>query len=447
MGIKKNRLAIVFLALFATTVLAACAATAASTPTPAPTATPTPEPVRSIAIDPQVDPNGFLAALPAGEVDCASSVIGGSDTLTKLITLSEDATAGIDDTRLKVLASCFSDDTVQKVVVGQLELETGGLSAATTDCVRSYTAGIDFASLFSGQVVEEDTIVSTLQSLFCLSSRERKALEASDQEIIRITQLGGIDALECAVDGAGPNGLTEFGDIFGTDGTVDTAAVGRFMPLLIDCGVIEDAEITSSPFSADQFSCLFEHIDLETLNEFLSVAGTPGTTPDLGSAAELISAMTECGLDLQTLIENSEPTTVDPPVTGSTGEPVFSTDVLLCLTENGVSSSLAASYAAGLVDASDPDVASALAACEGGSTGSGGGTGSGIVVPDGSGGSTTIDSTFLDALPVTPEQAQCLIDEVGLDQLEGIAAGTSSPLTIIGALGVCKISISDLLAG
>ena len=156
--------------------------------------------------------------------------------------------------------------------------------------------------------------------------------------------------------------------------------------------------------------------------------------------------------DLQTLLENSEPTLVDPSYGGSTGGAIVSSEQLLCLIDNGVSSSVASSYAAGLIDTSDPAIESALATCEGGSSGgstggSGGGTGGVIVVPDGSGGSTTIDPTILDALPVSAEQAQCLIEEVGLDQLEGIADGTVNPLAVLGALGTCNISISDLLAG
>ena len=83
-------------------------------------------------------------------------------------------------------------------------------------------------------------------------------------------------------------------------------------PLLIDCGVVDDADFESSGFSADQFSCLFEHLDSEALNDFLSIASDPAATPDLSSAAELFAALGECGLDLQTLIENSEPVFVDP---------------------------------------------------------------------------------------------------------------------------------------
>ena len=39
------------------------------------------------------------------------------------------------------------------------------------------------AGKFSGQVIDQDTVVSTLQALFCLSPEERKALENSDQTL------------------------------------------------------------------------------------------------------------------------------------------------------------------------------------------------------------------------------------------------------------------------
>lgn len=153
MSLKKNRLAFAILALFAMTVLAACATSKpASTATPVPTATPTPVPVESIDIDPTVDPEGFLAALPSAEVDCAASAVGGMNMLIELISFEEGIRADISDPKLKVLASCMSDDTMRQVVVGQLKLETGGLSASTTACVAGHTDGIDFASMFSGKI-------------------------------------------------------------------------------------------------------------------------------------------------------------------------------------------------------------------------------------------------------------------------------------------------------
>ncbi|MDA0232464.1 MAG: hypothetical protein O3B04_06090 [Chloroflexi bacterium] len=187
MSLKKNRLAVALISIAAVTALAACASAKAPAPTNTPVPTATPVPVLAISIDPQTDPAGFLAALPAAEVDCASSAVGGIDELTELVSLSEDNTEGISRTQLSVLGSCISNSTVQRVVLGQLELETGGLSAETTACVTRYTDGIDFAGLFSGQVIGQDTVVSTLQALFCLSPAERKALESGDQSIIEIT--------------------------------------------------------------------------------------------------------------------------------------------------------------------------------------------------------------------------------------------------------------------
>ncbi len=444
MALKKNQLAIALLALFSMTVLAACASAASPTATPAPTATPTPVPVNAIEIDPQVDPDGFLAALPSSEVDCASSSVGGEDTLKKLITFADDATEGVTDTQLKVLAACVSDETVKKIVVGQLELETGGLSDATAACVGSHADGIDFATLFSGQAVEQETIVSTMQALFCLNDEERRALESSDQEIIGIADVGGIDALECAVDGAGSAGLQEFGAIFGTDGTVDVLAVSEFMPLLIDCGVIDDDLLADTGISADQYSCLFSHLDAELLNSILANANDPNAAPDLSSAASLLGAFGECGIDLQDLVEAGGSAEIEPP-TGIGGGADATPELLVCLTDNGVDPSTVAEYAVGLADGSDATLLAALDACQNG--GSSSGSGGSVVIPDTGNGETTIDPSVFEALPISAEQAQCLIDEVGIDQLEGIADGTVSPLTVLGALGACNISITDLIAG
>ncbi len=441
MAIKKNRSFVILLAVLSLAALAACTSPPPATPTPnpTPTATATPIPVEAIKIDPRLDPDAFLAALPKAEVDCAASAVGSVEVLAELVAFPDAPTVDVSDTQLKVLASCISGDTVQKVVIGQLELETGGLSASSSACVATHTDGINFGSLFAGQVSDSDTIVSTLQALFCLSAEERRALESSDQEIIDLSSLGGIDALECAIDGAGPTGIESFGSMFGSDGEVNVLAVSELMPLLIDCGVVSDSTLGDSAISVDQFSCLFEQLDPETLNSFLAIADDPNATPDLSGAVELLSAFTACGIDLQDLVDSSEPPGGQPG-----GGVVVSSELPICLSDNGVNASLAANYAAGLADASDPMLAAALAACEGGN---GGGSSGGIVVPGTNGGSTTIDPSVFDSLPITAEQAQCLIDEIGPEQIEGLADGTTSPLALLGPLATCNISIADLIAG
>ncbi len=420
-------------------VVAACTATAApaNTPVPEPTATPTAVPVQTISIDPRRDPEAFLAALPRAEVDCASSAVGGSDNLIDLVSFSEEPLDDVSDTQLKVLASCISGDTVEKVLMGQLDLSIGGLSASSSACIAEHTDGIDFSTLFTGYAVEAEAIASTLQALFCLTPGERDALESSDQEFAGIVELGGIDALECAIDGMGPAGIGSFADMFNEDGTVNTTAVGQFMPLMIDCGVVDDDLFVDTGLGADQFACLFEHIDEATLNELLDVSANPGSMPDLSSAANVLTAISECGIDIQSLLDSADEIMPEDP--GTALPPIVSTDLLICLTDNGVSPSLAAAYAGGIADTSDAGLAAALAACDGG------GSGSGVVVP-GDGG-TTIDPSVLEGLPITVEQAQCLVNEIGEEQLAGIADGSTSPLSALNALGACSISISDLLLG
>lgn len=449
MALKNNRLMIAALALVAMAILAACASSPSPTATPLPTPTVTPVPVQPITADSNVDPAGFLAELPSAEVDCATSAVGGRDKLISLVSLSDDGAAGISNSQLNVLASCISNDTVERIVVGQLEVETGGLSPATSTCVTQYTDGINFASLFSGKADGQDTIVSTLQALFCLTPGERRALETSDQSLIDLTQLGGIDALECAVDGAGTDGLAAFGDIFDSEGVANPLAVGEFMPLLIDCGVVDDDSFQSNGITTEQFSCLFRELDPESLARFTALVSDPSATLDLTIGASLLNAMNTCGLDLQELINSNGSAGFDPGGTGTggLGLPSISPDLLVCLVGNGVSATVASNYASGTTDTSDPALTAALALCEGEMEGSvGSGTG-GIVVPDGSGGTTSIDPSVFDTLPITAEQAECLVAEMGAEQLEGIATGTVSPLTALAALGACNISLSDLIAG
>lgn len=229
---------------------------------------------------------------------------------------------------------------------------------------------------------------------------------------------------------------------------MDPLAVGEFMPYLIDCGVVDDDSFESAGISADQFSCLFAELDTETLTDFMALAQDPSTTPDLTSAASLFAAMSTCGLDLQEILDAAGSTSSGSGG-GSGGSlvPVISTDLLVCLTDNGVSTSLVSSYAVGAIDASDPALASALAACAGSGSIGGGAGGGGVVIPDGSGRTRTIDPSVFESLPISAEQVQCMIEELGAETLQGIVAGTVSPLTALGALSACDISITDLLAG
>jgi hypothetical protein len=131
-------------------------------------------------------------------------------------------------------------------------------------------------------------------------------------------------------------------------------------------------------------------------------------------------------------------------VTGpdGSGEPVLPVEVLTCLTEHGVTADVALSFAAGLADTSEATLAAAIEACIGADEGE-----EGVVVPDGSGGTTTIDPAIFESLPISAEQAQCLVDTIGAEQLEGIANGTVSPVTVLGALSTCGITLTELLAG
>lgn len=441
--IRKSLVLVTLLSVFAVIALAACSSseatpTATASPTEVPTATPVP--IKIIAINPEEDPEGFLAALPASEVDCAIAAVGGREQLVSLISSAGDEADGISDTQLRVLASCIGSDTMRAIVIGQLDLESGGLSDATVACIAQYTAGINFAGVFSGQVIQTDAIVSTLQALFCLSPEERAALENSGTNLVSIDTPGGIDALECAVDGAGPEGIQVFADMFGPDGEVDPLAVSKFMPLMIDCGLVDEEAFAESGMTPVQLSCMFEKLDPEALATLMTATGSTSGTPDLSVIANLFTALDECGIDLQALIDAIDPyggpsTTITPDI---------SVDLLFCLTENGVSPGVASNYAAGLVDASDPAISAALTLC---ADDDAGGEPGEITVPDGSGGTTTFDPAVLEALPITVEQAQCLINEIGIEQLAGIADGTVSPLTALAALSACNISITDLLGG
>ena len=180
----------------------------------------------------------------------------------------------------------------------------------------------------------------------------------------------------------------------------------------------------------------------------LLAAGSSGTELDFEDLGAFFTAFGECGLDLADLMEQAGqldsdliqgllPMYIDP-------SDLISIDInqLRCLSEQGLDGEIVGDYAAGMADLSDATLIAALATC-----GINGDSSSGtITVPDGSGGTATIDLSIFGDLPITTEQIQCLVDNLDQETLEIIAAGGIPPLSALSVLVTCEINLSDLMS-
>lgn len=152
-----------------------------SGPTPVPaTSTPASPGSGPITIDPSEDPDGFIAALPADEVMCASDGVGGADIFRELVAADDAIGAEATDALAEVLASCISAETVQNVMIGQLISNHGGLSDETISCIGNSITGVDFSNVLGGLDFTGDDLIQAVEALFCLSPEERLAFEESN---------------------------------------------------------------------------------------------------------------------------------------------------------------------------------------------------------------------------------------------------------------------------
>lgn len=436
---RGNRIILIVIAAFAVTALAACGTSSSSpttTPEPSPTVTPVPVSA-SITIDPEADPTGFLNALPQTEVQCAASAVGGQENLIRLVSRVDGNTDGISDQQLNIMASCVSDETVASIAIGQLELQAGTLSFTTKACVSRHIAEIDFSYFFDDSDIDANSTVASLQAIFCLTADERIALETSDLDLFDFGEIGGIAALECSIDAAGPTGLQDYAEFTSGESSENAALASRFIPILIECGVMTDSDFEDTGITATQIACLFNELDEDAVSSFYGLQNDPDAEIDFSIATDLIAAMVACDINTESLLGGLTGIVDDPEIDISQ-IPTVSTEIILCLGDNGVGAGLLADYLAGQADLNDSTLASALEIC------AGDGDGEGIVIPDGNGGTTTLDPSIVESLPFTLEEIQCIVDEVGVEQLEGLANGTTSPLSLLGALGACDISLSDL---
>jgi hypothetical protein len=298
-------------------------------PTPRPTATPTPRPasLEPIAINPEDDPEGYLAALPRSEVECAEKVVGGHAQLVDVISDESD----LDPGEVKALGDCISKETAQRTLIGALQEGAGTLSDETLDCVTKATEGVNFASQFT-DVPQPEDITGMFQAIFCLSDEERVALEDSDSEFALGEDGPGIDQLECAFDTLGPEKVAS---AFGTLSTGDLSGIdAEFLRVAASCGVFDQAEFEESGMTIEQMACLLEKAG-PTFQGFLA-SSQSGQPPDLSVLSALLPAFEQCGVDFNSLGggapggDSTVPALGTPPAGGTGAGPQLTAEQAAC---------------------------------------------------------------------------------------------------------------------
>ena len=351
------------------------------TPTPTPTPIPTPVPVEPITINPAEDPSGFFEALPASEAACVTDALGGRDRVIAMLkhTLGQDP---LTPSEIDAVDACISDATVHSVFVGQLEREGGDLSDATVACLSQQIVGLSATALFVAKPAVDDTI-SLLKGIFCLNHDEREAISATDAAY-GFGDYGGIDALECVVNGVGPTGLTGLLGAF-SSGDIDFAALSDIFPLLIECGAVNDSVFEQTGVTVDQVGCLLSELGESSLG----LLDPDATTPDLSELTAVFAVLGTCGISLDDLMDNA----------------------LLQLDPSGSVNATVVPASTVQVE-STPEVTAAAGIAE----------------------------------LFTTEQIACLASELGAEEVDNLLAGGVPDLSLFAALSACGVDVMSLLA-
>ena len=399
----------------------ACSSRPEPTATPLPpTVIPTPVTLTPTKIDPMTDLVGFLRALPASEAACATDALGGNDPVLAITSSS------IGDNRLTLaetyaLDSCLSERTVNGIFINQLYREAETLSDDTITCIGEQIGGISAAGLFLEEPAT-DVIINSLKYVFCLASDERARISASEA-FYGFGELGGIDALECVVNGVGPTGLTDLVDIYSGE-EYDFENLGEMLPLMIECGAIDNDEFEELGVSADQVGCVLAALG----EDGLALLDSKAVEPDLSNIGPLLKTLSDCEIQLEDLIEGS-----DLPIDlGVVIDPVILPTVRTELPEDIGNMELPLIELEDLIEGSDLPIDLDIVIDP-------------VILPTVR---TELPEDIEDMeLPFTEDQITCLTSEIGEDQIAKLLTGGGADLSIFSALSKCNVDLSVLLSG
>ncbi len=151
-----------------------------------------------------IDVDGFLAAIPIGEVACMTAHAGGEEEIRGVFSAQqraprEDFVDQIDD--------CLSETTARNIVVGRILVVGGTFSDETLSCMERSLPDPTLKPLF-GIFSEPSISKQWISTHFCMTSEERvafdEALYAGDpQRQPSVSGLTYVDVQECMIDELG----------------------------------------------------------------------------------------------------------------------------------------------------------------------------------------------------------------------------------------------------
>ena len=434
-----KRLAIfIFISVLAAASVS-CSMTSEPTQTPVPPSptliaitpavpSPTIVPFQPITVDRQKD--SLFEALPAYESSCLADNLGGREKAASVIDLSY--TSGLLGSSLsaEVLDAtnkCITQQTIDELIVGQMTVDSAGISDTTVNCIREKTSGVPIEIILATttQDIAFDSIFVLLQSALCLNIQERENVSKSES-FFGFSEFGGINAIECAANKLGPTDLMDVLEAFRTDDSgklFDFSMIPDHVPLLIECGLIGDSAFASTGLSAHQIGCLLKENEEKTIQIMESASDGSLEIKDL---AEISVAIEACELALEDLIQavgiqvtpqptatepalqiTAEATATDPANVQVTPQPTATEPASLQITPKPTSKE-------STEDKQPSDTATSTTS------------------PD-------LESIFSD------EQLECLRKELGEDMIDMLLTGGAPNITMLPVLTSCSIELSSLL--
>jgi len=385
-------------------------------PTVAPTATPE-HGLVPINVNPEDDPAGFLAALPSDEQSCIRTALG-DGRFEELLVQTEDPSSE----ELGALLGCVSDETIVNIALGVALAESNlTLSDATLSCVSERLEDVDLRTLrllvTDEEAVDQDTTellqfgISAFPAIFCLNDEERAGIGSAGASAIGAEISGTtIDALECAFDAAGPDGLATMLTIVDDPSVASAELLAVAGRVLADCSVeLENSGLLGEGSDLDPSALL------EGLLGGDDIPAIPGL-PD-GFLDDLIA-----GSRMPILPDLDDIPLLPHDITLEEVE-ALSAELRSCLEDTLTSDQIA--QVDGLPGGGGiPDVSVMIALLECG---------------DG----TAADSGI--ELPIGADTLICLVKELGEEQVNGIFQGTVQPsFSLITAISTCGFDLADL---
>ncbi len=407
-----KRLAIFFISVLA--IASVSCSNETSEPTQAPALTiptliaitptvpnPTIVPFKPIILDPQND--SLFEALTETESACLANNLGGRKNAASVIDLNYTSGllgSSLSKEVLNATNKCITQQTIDELIVGQMTVDSAGISDTTVNCIREKTSGIPIEIILgiTTQDIAFDSIFVLLQSALCLNIEEREKVSKSES-FFGFSEFGGINSIECAANKLGPINLTDVLEALQVDdsGNVfDLSKIPEHLPLLIECQVLDDSTFESTGLSASQIRCLLSKNEEKTIKIIESASDNSLELKDLIEISLVIEA---CELSLKDLIQavgieaTPQPLATEPASLKTTPEP----------TSEQLSK-----------DKQPAHIATPMT-------------------------STDLESIF------SEEQLECLRKELGEDTIDMLLAGSPPDITMFPVLTSCSIDVTTLL--